>query len=427
MSEPVSRSRSQSSRPIGVVGKLLKGLLALVYKLILPVLIVAGAMGFYKYQMDTRPEAQRRLADRQARLVTVDSVHRQTRPAVVHAMGTVKPATEVALTAEVTGIVTDMDPAVVPGGLVKQGQILYRIDSRDYETIVQQRQSDLARAELALRLEQANQTVARQEFELLGEMIEEQERELVLREPHLAEARRALEAAKAALAKAELDVRRCTVRAPFNAVIKAKHADVGARVSPTTPLAVLTGTDEYWVELLVPIEQLRWIQFPDRGESDGSPVRIYNSSIWREGQYRQGRVLRLMGQLEEAGRMARMIVSVPDPLGLRTEQDAPLLLIGSYVRAEIQGREIPDVIVLPREYLRDGEFVWVMNEQGAMEIRRVEIVYRGREAVYVTSGLSDGDRVVSSDLSAPVEGMPLRVDSPPLEIPTMTDQQEAAQ
>lgn len=406
-----SSSQTPSPEKSSRTATVLKGVLRVLYKVVLPLAIVAGGLGFYKYQMDTRPIAQRRPPQRQARLVTVETVQQQSRDALINAMGTVRAAVEITLTPEVTGIVTEIDPRVLPGGLVSAGQVLYRIDSRDYETIVQQRQSEVARAELALRLEMGNQTVAQQEYELLGDLIDAQDRELVLREPQLQEAKQSLAAARAAMAKAQLDVERCTIRAPFNAFIKAKHADPGARVSPTAPLAVLTGTDAYWVEALVPMDQLMWIQFPDGAMSDGSPVRIDNPAVWQQGQFRQGRVLRLMGQLEEAGRMAQVLVAVPDPLGLQSDAAVPPLLIGSYVRAQIEGHPIPDVVVLPRAFLRDGGNVWVMNDNDQLEIRPVEIVFRGREAVYVSQGLSGGERVVSTDLAAPVDGMPLRLDA----------------
>ena len=408
MTDSVNQSRGAKKTSLG--GTLLKGALRILYKAVIPAVVVFAAVGFYKYQIETRPQAQRRPAGRQARLVRGETVQTETRAVSISAMGTVRSAAEVTLTPEVTGLVTYMDETVRPGGLINAGQVLYRIDSRDYETIVQQRQSEVARAELALRLEEGNQTVARQEFELLGDLIDPQDRELVLRKPQLQERQEALAAANAALAKAQLDVKRCTIRSPFNAVIKAKHADVGARVSPTSPLAVLTGTDEYWVETLVHMNQLHWIRCPGSDRSEGSAVQLYNS-VWRTGQSRQGRVLRLMGQLEDAGRLAQIIVSVPDPLCLHTNADAPPLLIGSFVRVEIEGVEIPDVVVLSREYLRNGDSVWVMNDKGDLEIRRVKVVFRGRDAVYISEGLSGGERVIASDLSAPVDGMPLRLDS----------------
>lgn len=388
----------------------LKRLLFVVFKVVLPVAIILAGVGFYKHQMDTRPLAQRRPAQRDARLVTVEQVHASSRPAIVQAMGTVRPAVEIALTPEVSGIVTYRDAAVLPGGIVHEGQVLYRIDSRDYDAVVRQRQSDLARAELELRLELANQAVAQQEYEMLNEEIGPQDREMVLRKPQLESARQALEGAQAALNRAKLDVQRCTIAAPFNAVVKAKHIDLGARVSTTTSLATLTGTDAYWIQALVPMEQLQWIRFPDSQGQDGSVVRIYNPSAWPARQYRRGQVLRLMGQLEVAGRMAQVLISVCDPLSLEDGNDQPPLLVGMYVRADIEGRPVSDAVALPRAYLRDGSTVWVMNDDNALEIRDVEIIFRGREAVYVTAGLLDGERVVSSDLSAPVAGMPLRLD-----------------
>jgi len=408
MSESIPTNRPEEQVRSG--NTVLKWMLRILLKVIVPIVIVALALGFLKYQMDTRPRAERRPQDQQSRLVTVEVVQIESRPAMIQAMGTVRAATEVTLTPEVTGIINAMDPSVLPGGIVKEGQVLYRIDSRDYETIVQQRQSEVVKAELALKLEVGSQTVARQEYELLGELVDEQDRALVLRKPQLESARQSLTAAQAALIKAQLDVQRCTIRSPFNAVIKAKLADVGARVSPTAPLATLTGTDEYWIEALVPMDQLQWILFPDGGQTESSKVRINNSSAWQQGQFREGRVLRLMGQLEEAGRMAQLIVSVPDPLRLQQDTNLPPLLIGSYVRAEIEGIPIPDVVVLRREYLRDGGNVWVMNDSNVLEIRPVEIVFRSREAVYISKGLSEGDHIVSSDLPVAVEGMPLRLE-----------------
>lgn len=400
-------SASEKTRPVW-----LKRSIWFSINILVPLVIVAGALGFYKHQMNTRPQAQQRPTDTLARRVTVQTVRRETQPVVLYAMGTVRAAKEVALSPEVSGIIVEMDPAVIPGGLVKQGQMLYRIDARDYEAVVQQRQSELARAELALTLEQASQTVARHEYELLGDIIDEQDRWLVLRKPQLENARQAVEAAKVALDKAQLDVQRCTITAPFDAVIKSKHADLGARVGPTSPLAVLTGTREYWVETLIPTEQIRWLRFAD-DRQEGSIARVYTAA---SGQSRQGRLLRLLGQLEEAGRMAQALVAVSDPLGV-DDPSAPRLLVGAYVRVEIEGIPLADAVVLPREYLRDGDSVWVMDAQDKLEIRPVQIGFRGRNTVYITDGLADGCRVVISDLAAPVSGMPLRTNDSPAAAP----------
>jgi len=176
-------------------------------------------------------------------------------------------------------------------------------------------------------------------------------------------------------------------------------------------MATLVGTDAYWVEVSVPVDELKWIRFPRSAGEAGSPVRVRDEAAWGPDVYRVGRVIRLESALEEQGRMARVLVSVPDPLGLADPSGkTPPLLIGSYVRAEIEGTDLENVVALDRNHLRNGNEVWVMNGDGELEIRQVEIAYRGRQQVLVSDGLEAGERIVTTDLPAPVEGMRLRTE-----------------
>jgi RND family efflux transporter MFP subunit len=401
---PQSRSR-QSKIP----GWLLKSAV----KVIIPACIVVLAVGFAKHQIDSRPKAIRKKPPRQSRLVTVQSVHRTDCATTVNAMGTVIPAKTVTIDPEVSGRINSVAPEVVPGGIIKEGQLLLRIDSRDYETIVKQRESARAKARLDLKLELGNQSVAKEEYEMLGEVIDEQDRELVLRKPHLKNAQSALDASRAAVNKAKLDVERCTITAPFNAIIKEKHVDPGARVSPSSPLITVIGTDEYWVEVLVPVNQLQWIDIQEEDNGHNPTAKIFNSSAWGDDVYREGKVLRLLGGLEEKGRMAQLLVSIKDPLCLKRDKSIiPIVLTGSFVSVEIQGRTIPSVVPVKREYIRDGDKVWVMNSDNQLEIRPVKIVFSGKNTVYLTSGIDEGEQIITTDISAPVDGMPVRLEKP---------------
>jgi RND family efflux transporter MFP subunit len=321
-------------------------------------------------------------------------------------MGTVIPAEEVTLTPQVSGQIVSLSPSVVPGGLVKTDDVLLEIDARDYEYAIQQCNQAMARAQLDLKLERGNQAVARAEYNLLDDMVSEQDRELVLREPHLKQVQAAWEASKAALAQAELNRDRCRIKAPFNGIIREKRVDRGATVSPATQLLTLTGTDAYWIEVVVRADELKWIQLPDDKDRDGSLVRVFDKSQWGSDVYREGTVIRLLPDLETDGRMARLLVCVRDPLSLNSG-DLPLLLIGSYVRVEIRGKTIPTVIPVARDHQRNGDVVWIMNSENGLEIRPVEIVFRDKLIVYVRHGLEPGERIVVTDIEAPVENMPL--------------------
>lgn len=385
-----------------------RGIIRIFISLILPLVILSSAIIFFKHQMDTRPKAKRTPPPRQARLVTVEPLKRINTTVIVEPMGTVIAAKEITLNPEVSGVITSVDPIVTPGGIVEKGQVLFTIDSRDYETVVKQRESEVAQARLNLRLESGSQTVARQEYSMLEEVIDAQDQDLLLRKPHLEQVKASLDAAEALLARARLDVQRCTIRAPFNAIIKDKYQDVGARVSTTSALVSLTGIDEYWVKVSISEPKLRWIQIPVISGQEGSKAKIFNLTSWKNGQFREGQVIKLIGELEEQGRMAQVLVSVKDPLSLHQEVDVPPLLIGSYVRVEIEGVPLENVFEIQREYLRDGHFVWIMNEENKLEIRPVDILFPGKDQVYISNNLREGERMVTTDLSAPVEGMALR-------------------
>ena len=387
--------------------------MVLITRLILPVVIVGAGILYASRLVQTSPKMKRQTPPRQARLVEVVPVERGDFPTKITAWGTVIPAREVDLKPQVSGKIVQISPELIPGGIFPAGQSLMKIDPADYELQVKQKESDVAAAQTNLKLEYGNQIIAQQEYELLGDLINDNDKELVLRQPQLLALQSKLQAAQAQLEQAKLDLRRTNITTPFNAIVKDKYVDVGATVAPTTSLVSLTGTDEYWIELLVPVDQLKWIEIPRRNSDEGSAVRIYNPLVWRSGQNRQGRVIRLCSELQTKGRMAKLLVLIKDPLGLSAENGkTEPILVGSFVRAEIEGQIIPSVIKLNREFLRDGENVWLYTANATLEIRPVEVVFGTQDHVLITRGINSDNQVVTTDIAAAVEGMPLSLSRP---------------
>jgi RND family efflux transporter MFP subunit len=373
----------------------------------LAVALVAGVA--VTYLMNTSSHAKRGKPTREARLVEVVTIQPGTVQLALEAWGTVAPARQIDLQAQVAGKVRQISENLEPGAYVDQGAQLVRIDAADYELAVRQRKADLVKTQADLTLEAGKGAVAKQEFALLKQASNpsKEQRSLMLREPQQDTARASVAAAEAALAAAELDLLRTRIPAPFNALVMERQVDQGARVAVGGNLATLVGTDSFWVELAVPAASLRWINLPG-ADSSGSTVKLYQEKVWGEGRYREGQVIRLRGDLDEKGRMARLLVTVPDPLALH-DPGQDRLLIGAFVRGEIAGRELRDVLALERSWLRDGDALWVMDTEGKLAIRQPEVIYRGVDQVYARGGLLPGDRIVTSELSVAVEGMPLRL------------------
>ncbi len=185
-----------------------------------------------------------------------------------------------------------------------------------------------------------------------------------------------------------------------------KNVDIGSQVSNQEQLAELVGTDIYWIQASIPVDRLNWITIPGRPAEAGSAVRILHRSEYEH----TGTVIKLLGDLEPEGRMARILIEVKDPLGLKTTEKKQLpLLIGEYVRIEIKGRQLDNVYRIPRAALRDNNRIWVASSAGKLKIRDVEILWRDAQTVLFRDGLQPGDRLIVSELATPIDGMPVQI------------------
>lgn len=366
--------------------------------------ILAAAVFAAVVMIRNKPRAGRREAMRVIPVVEVMNLAAENRQVNIECAGTVIAADEMDVQPLVAGQILKVHPDLVEGGVIKAGEVLAEIDPADYELQVAQQQAALDKAESALRLEQGQQAVAEREWELLGdEGASRKDRELALRKPQLKAAQAAVDAARASLEQAKLNVARARVTAPANGVVAAVYADAGDRAVPGQPIARIVSTDRYYVRGSVPVNALRWIDVSSG--RDASPAAIQLSS----GAVREGRVVRLLPDLEAGSRMARILVELRDPLDMSGNSLDGKVLLGDYVRVTVKGRELKDVLSVPLEVLRDGRELWWLDGDARLHIQPVDIVWMGRSEVYVSNGNPDGWRLIVSDLGTPIEGMELRI------------------
>jgi RND family efflux transporter MFP subunit len=322
--------------------------------------------------------------------------------ALVQTTGTVEPARSVVLAPEVAGRITAVADALRPGGRFAEGEVLLRVDARDYQAALAAEEARLAQAKLELALEEKRQLTAEREWELLGR--DDVDNALALRRPQLEVARRNLASAEAAVERARLNVRRTTLRAPFNAVVVAENAEVGQVVSSATPnLVSLVGADAVRVNVSVPVEKLSALEIPGFNAEQGSLTRVLQRRSPGPDVIHEGRVTGVSGQLDAQTRTATLLVTVDNAM-----EGVEPLLPGSFVDLEIVGRPLPSTIPLPRAALASGDEVWIV-EEGHLARREVTVGWKLSDEVYVTSGIEAGDQVVVSPLSMPIEGMSVDV------------------
>ncbi|MDF1737968.1 MAG: HlyD family efflux transporter periplasmic adaptor subunit, partial [Verrucomicrobiales bacterium] len=167
----------------------------------------------------------------------------------------------------------------------------------------------------------------------------------------------------------------------------------------------MVGTDSFWVRATLPISDLKRIRLPSKGDK-GASAGIVIDTGGKEDSVREGTVVRLLSDLESTGRMARVLIEVSDPLNIGTGADSndPLLL-GSYVRVDIEAGHLSDVLTVPRSALREGNRLWVVGQDNRIRIVEPEILWTLPETVLVENQLQSSERLVVSELKSALPGM----------------------
>ncbi len=377
---------------------------------VLPLLIILIGAALMVFMIFIRPAPKKEVKKNPGALAEISTVTAVDHQIIVSGTGTVHARKEATITPQVSGKVTFVSNNFAPGGLFRKGQLLFEIEKVDYELSVDRAKAALAQAELELAQEESNARIARMEWENLSRDKEEKPNPLVLYEPQLKRARANVASANASMKQAQLNLERTRIYAPFNCRVRDEDIDVGQYIRSGSNVAVVAGTDE--AEIIVPlsIDELHWLKIPRSGRQiKGSAASVKITSGNRSYSW-EGKVVRSLGEVDEKGRMARVVVAVLDPyrLSMKRTNGEPDLEVGMFVEVDMFGEMLSDVVLLPRDSIREGNTVWIADDRNMLHIRPVKILRSEKENVIIQSGLSDGDRVVLTKIQGAANGMKLR-------------------
>lgn len=380
-----------------------------ILQIVLPMVVLAVGVGVAALLLYSRAPIEQVDRTPAAPRVSVLEVGPESVRLSVETHGTVAPRTESELIPQVSGQVTAVSPALVSGGFFAKGDVLLEVDDRDYRTTLERARATLVRRES--EYERARKDLARIRKLHERNVASDSQVDDAVNDEKVANA--ALREARAALDQARRDLDRTRVTAPFDGRVREESVGVGQYVNAGAPVARVYAIDYAEVRLPVPDRELAFLELPGIAPSDDASrpvVRLHASFAGREHTW-EGRVVRTEGEIDPRSRMVHVGARVDDPYG--TSDQKPPLAVGLFVRAEISGREMGAVTVLPRAAIQGEDRVWVVDEDDRLRSRTVEILKADRRRVLVGSGLGAGERVVVSPLPAPIEGMTVRPDAGP--------------
>lgn len=362
---------------------------------------LAGIAAYVLLQV-TKPEpAPSVQPPRPISVEVVPAVRTTTRPTVV-AFGEVRPGIRTQLVAQVGGKITSIAPAFIEGGRFAPDDVLLTIEDTDYRAAVDERRARVAAAQVDLEQALADADVARKQ--LAGQ---KSPSPLALKKPQVARAESALKAAETALALAITNLERTRISLPFAGRVESQSADLGQYVNPGKVLGSVFGTDVAEVRIALTTNQLSALSIPigfDGGEVGGLPTTL--SASLGGAVYRwQGVLTRVDAAIDPTTRTVYGTVQVQDPYGLAQSTSGMPLAVGLYVDAEIEGRLVADGIQIAAEGLRAGDEIFVLDGEGLLDIRQVDVIHRSRHSALLASGVEAGEQVIVSAIRNPVRGM----------------------
>ncbi len=362
----------------------------------------------------SRPAPERITTPRLAPLVTATVMTPRSTPLVVEGTGTVRPAAEITLSAEVGGRVVVVSPKLVRGGVFSAKDTLFKLDDQSYRNAVSVAQAEVEQRKVDVALAAQNQLIAQREYELLKQRLGSDAppdtslaAQLARQQPQYEAAEASLYRAEAQLADAELNLERTAVLAPFSGRVRSEAVDIGQFISPGQAVADIYGTEAVEVDVSLSTRQAALIDGLWTDDGAGRTPAVVRSEFGGSWHEWNGFVDRASGALDEATRTVQIVIRVPDPFDASAIR--PPLLVGSYTRSRIAGRAVGAHYAIPRTALRDGPSVWTATTQGTLVSLPVEVIQEIQDTVFILADIGDTTRVIVSDLAVMTEGMKIRV------------------
>ncbi len=365
-------------------------------QIIYPLLIIVVGVGLFIGFKSLKKPPEEKPKDKTVLSVDVSPMLVDEMQIEVDSYGLVNGRYETELVSQISGQIVELSPIFLQGNFVKKGQLLARIDPNDYEANLIDAQASLASAKAAFEQERAKGKVAREEWDDITGSIPT---ELSLRKPQLAQEMARVKAAEAAVKRATRNLERTQIVAPYDALIESRKIGLGAFVSPGFNLGKVVSTSVAEIRLPIADSQLKYLLNGGRG-----------ADVVLEGDYAgskqvwQGTIVRSEGIIDKQSRMTYLVAAIDDPYSL--SGNGAILRFGSYVKAKVKGIIIKNATKVPRHLIVNKQ-IPILAEDNTLVYRTIDIVKEEGRDVIVSSGLSNGERLIVSALESPIEGMAL--------------------
>lgn len=376
------------------------------FRTLAPVLVLVAGFLIVQGLVAAKPEPEKNDEEIRKLSLYVDPVRSESVRVAVHTQGEVRPKMEIDLIPQVSGRIVAISEQFADGAEITPNTLLAKIDDADYQVAVVRAEARVAEAQTAMERELATAKIKEEEWRDNPNK-DQEATDFALNLTQVEQARAQLRAARADLDKARLDLARTEIRVPFQGRVRERQVGIGQFVTAGMPIGRVFSIDTVEVRLPLTDTQLAELNLPlgfTAYDPASAPVVQFGANLGSHEYSWEGRIVRIDASIDEDTRLIYATAEVQDPYGMAVQDGMPMA-VGLFVSAEIEGVAEQVAYVMPRLALRNKNTVYVINDNNELEIRTVDILSTSEHRVLVTSGVADGERVVTSPVPNAVDGM----------------------
>ncbi|MGS2723411.1 efflux RND transporter periplasmic adaptor subunit [Porticoccus sp. GXU_MW_L64] len=368
---------------------------------ILPLAILAACVAVAFVLLEYAPSTkQRPEVNARPMALPVMVAQPSVRQAMVISHGTVRPKWQIDLVAEASGRVIQVADDFVSGGFFSAGDELLSVEPLDYQVALARAEAQLAQARQTLAQERGQAQLAQREWRELGT---DEANELFLRKPQIAAAEASVKVALAELQKAELDLQRTTLKAPFSGRLQEATVQLGQRIGNGAVVGSAFATDVMEVPLPLTGSQLALVDVPLNAAGKAEVPVTFTVEVAGVRYQWQGHIVRTEASFDTQSRVVNAIAEVRGAYQPRAD-GAPPFSPGLFVRAEILGRDFEGAIELPRAALYERSNLLTLDSNNRLQVQPIEVLQTADKTVLVR-GVEMGTAVLLERPSLLIRGM----------------------
>jgi len=383
-----------------------------------PIVIILCAAIVLALVAAIAPKPAKKPVKLKAPLVDVISLKSAEITFTITSQGSIVPRTETKLTSEVSGQIIAVSEKLLVGGFFSKGELMLTIDDTSYQVALLRAQSQEQAAQAKLIEEQARAKQAQDEWLLTGKAVEEAPI-LALRLPQLKMAQAGLLAAEADIKEAKVKLSRTKIIAPYDAMLINKQVDIGQYVTMGSILVTTYAIDYAEVRLPIKHRDIAFLNLTKNNESlnsagslqlnqiSGAVELFYQLNGKRHTWH--ARLNRYEGVVDNKSRVHYLVAQLEDPYHVLTRSNHDEIRIGTFVNAQIKGKQLKDITAIPISAVYSGNTLYLLDENNKLATQKIEVMRSDSHFVYTRDIIADNKRLILTKLATPVNGMTLRV------------------